>query len=354
VKIFAFSTHKVNQLSVRTLALTLPFLLILLLLLEGVLRLNFVHGRLETSRLGSRHSQLGEKLRLVEAVIAREGNLDCIMLGSSVVDNGFYPAAFSRAYQETTGKEITCFNFGIDAIPGATAGVLAEIIVQDYQPDILIYGIDGRDFAVARDTQDTKVVLDSPWIKYRSGRFNLEGWLFEHSYLKRYTTQLKQLLVFDYESALWKPKEGLTPLGYNALYEVDLNVQIPPESLDDSFQVTYLSELLADFNIPQENLEGLIQVLELNSEEVKVFVVVMPVADGYYSFYGNGRSDYDSFVNQIEAIVTNKGIPFLRPLQANQIPADGWFDYMHVNATGADVFSSWLGTEVGVDINSNS
>lgn len=347
MKIFEFSTLQIRHFGLKTLVLALPILLILFLFLEGFLRLDVVHNRLESSRLGSRHSQLGEKLRLMEDLIAREGKLDCVVLGSSVVDNGFYPPAFSDGYLRETDQEITCFNFGIDAIPGSTAGVLAEIIIEDYQPDILIYGLDGRDFAVERDAQDTKVVLDSPWVRYRSGQFNLEGWLYEYSYVKRYSIQLKQLLVFDYESAFWKPKEGLTSLGYNALYEIDLNVQTPPKTGDDSFQVVYLSDLLANFDVPQENLEGLARLLKLDGDDVQVIVVMMPVADGYYSFYGNGRSDYDTFVNQIEEMVTTEGVPFLRPLSVNQIPEDGWFDYMHVNAKGAEVFSNWLGAEVG-------
>jgi hypothetical protein len=83
-----------------------------------------------------------------------------------MVDLGFDPTAFMEEYKNYTGQDIRCFNFGIDALPAAAAAALADILVKDFKPDILIYGTDARGYSVAPDTEDAAVILDSKWTQY--------------------------------------------------------------------------------------------------------------------------------------------------------------------------------------------
>jgi hypothetical protein len=94
-----------------------------------------------------------------------------LRLGSSTVDVGFDPDAFQMGYQEVAGRDIRCFNFGIDASSSISAAVLTGILIEDYHPRLLIFGTDARDYAVLREEPDTAVVLDTPWVRYRQGYF---------------------------------------------------------------------------------------------------------------------------------------------------------------------------------------
>jgi len=86
--------------------------------------------------MGSRHYQLGHKLALLNVLARKTGQVDCIMLGSSMVDTGFDPAAFDTGYKEMTGRDIHCFNFGIDASTAASTAALARIVIEDNGPGI--------------------------------------------------------------------------------------------------------------------------------------------------------------------------------------------------------------------------
>ncbi len=153
--------------------------------------------------MGFRHYQLGHKLALLDAEIKRNGPLDCIMVGSSMVDVGFDPDFFQGGYEETTGQGIRCFNFGIDASSAVSTAVLVKILVEDYHPRLLFIGTDARDYAVPSTDRDPVAILESSWIQYRDGQFSLEGWLTDHSYFYRYRQHLSRLLHFNFEGTLW-------------------------------------------------------------------------------------------------------------------------------------------------------
>ena len=108
--------------------------------------------------MGSRHYQLGHKLALLDAAVKRNGPIDCIMLGSSMVDVGFNPESFQHAYRQATGREIHCFNFGIDASSAASAAALARILIEDYHPRFIIFGTDPRDYAIPSTDRDPAAV----------------------------------------------------------------------------------------------------------------------------------------------------------------------------------------------------
>ena len=56
---------------------------------------------------------------------------------------------------------------------------------------------------------------------------------------------------------------------------------------------------------------------------------------------------YSAWVTMIEAAANSAGVVFWPMVDRALIPADGWQDPQHLNTTGADVFSAWLGDQVG-------
>ena len=336
---------------VKTRGLTAWVFLLLVGMAECVTRLEYFQAHLTPPVMGSRHYQLGHKLALLDAEIIKNGPVDCIMVGSSMVDVGFDPESFQGGYQEITGENINCFNFGIDASSAASTSALSKILVEDYHPPLLLFGTDPRDYAVARSDPDPAVVLNTPWVAYRQGDFSLEGWLLEHSYLYRYRQHLSRLARFQFDGTLWastKLKNEILPDGFTPLSIVSTYINDPPNPQDESFEVTYYTRLYSSYQMLHENLVSLEDIMAQNGPGTQVILVEMPVAEGLYYFFGNGRADYNQFLTQVGQLAKQNNVPFWQTESLDFIPDEGWVDYSHLNTTGAEIFSAWLGQQVGV------
>jgi len=334
----------------KTLWFTLLFLMLLFGITEWVMRLEVFQTPLTPPKMGSRHYQLGHKLSLLDDEVRKNGRIDCIMVGSSMVDTGFDPATFQSGYLEMVGREIDCFNFGIDASSAASTAALVKILVEDYQPRILIFGTDARDYAVPSQDNDPAAVLDTPWVRYRQGIFSLEGWLTEHSYLYRYRQHFSRLMRFNFEGTLWSQTKinfEILPNGFTPFDKIGTYVNDPPSPDDDSFEVTYYKRIYSSYQMLDENLDALESILKYYDIGTQVVVVEMPVSNGLYYFFGNGKEDYDRFTARVNELSSLYQVPFWLTEPLDSIPDNGWMDYSHLNTTGAEIFSRWLGQQVG-------
>jgi len=328
----------------QTVVLAFMILLILLGVAEFVARLDTFQALLIEPTMGSRHYQLGRKLVRLDALSKHEGPIDCLIIGSSMVDGGFDPQAFDEGYKQASGQNIHCFNFGIDASTAASAAALAQILVEDYQPRLLIYGTDARDYAVPPEDKDPAAILESDWIQYRLGRFSLNGWLIEHSYFYRYRYQLFRLSHFQLETLR---SYGIMPDGFTPLTKVSTYINDPPDPQDNSFEVRYNHAIFSSYEMLAENLDALERIMDHNQPGTQVIITEMPVANGLFYFFGNGKDDYYRFVNRVDKLAQAHRVPFWQTDALDMIPDNGWFDYSHLNTTGAAIFSHWLGQQVG-------
>lgn len=318
---------------------------------EWVSRLEIFQAPLTPPKMGSRHYQLGHKLAFLEAEVKENGPIDCIMMGSSMVDVGFNPDVFQEAYRGVTGRTIRCFNFGIDAGSAASTSALMKILMEDFHPRFMIFGTDPRDYAVPSTDRDPAAVLETPWVQYRQGDFSVEGWLQENSYFYRYRQHLSRLLHFSFENTLWSEtnlKNPILPNGFTPLTTISTRINEPPAPDDTSFEVTYYSRIYSSYTMLDENLMALEKMMAHNGPETQVIIVEMPVSDGLYYFFGNGEADYDYYVSRVGATAALHEIAFWRTEPLDSIPDDAWSDYSHLNVTGAKVFSAWLGIQVAV------
>ena len=334
----------------KTLLLTLVLLLAFFGIAEWVTRLDFFQTPLTPPKMGSRHYQLGYKLALLDAEVKKNGPIDCIMVGSSMVDVGFDPDAFQTGHHEIAGWNIRCFNFGIDASSAASTAALVKILAEDYRPRFLIIGTDARDYAIPRTDRDPAAILETPWIQYRQGDFLLDGWLTEHSFFYRYRQHLSRLIHFNFENTLWsetKLKFEILVNGYTPIDKVADYINDPPDPQDSSFEVVYYSRIFSPYQLLEDNLDALEGIIEYSGAATQVIVVEMPVSDGLYYFFGNGEADYDLFVGRVHALADLHQVPFWRSEPLDSIPDDGWSDYSHLNVAGAEIFSTWLGKQVG-------
>ena len=333
----------------KTLLLTIISATLFFGILEIVARLDAFQAQLTTPPMGSGHYQLGQKLAYLDREIQKNGRMDCIMIGSSMVDVGFDPRAFASGYREIKGQDIRCFNFGIDSSSAASTRAIARVMLEDYHPRLLIIGTDARDYVVPPDALEIAVLVDTPWIKYRLGNLSLDGWLLDISYFYRYRQHLNRLLRFNYEGTLLEAShqnESLLPNGYTPLEMVSPEVNQPPDPNNDSYEVQYYSRIFSSYQMIDTNLDALEQTLASNKSEVQILVVEMPVSDGYYYFFGNGKKDQRQFVDAINRLAARYQIPFWQTGSMDLISNDEWADYSHLNRRGAEHFSAWLGSQV--------
>jgi hypothetical protein len=328
--------------------LTVLILLLLLAVGEAIARTQAFQSRLSAPSLGGRNIYLEIQWHALQSVVRREGRLRCIALGNSMVWGGFDPTAFSQGYRDQVRTDLPCYNFGIDGLPASAAGVLADILVRDFQPDLLIYGIDARDFAVPSDAPDATSVLDMPWVRYRQGKFSVEGWLYAHSNLYGYRNHLRHLLRFNYSDA--RPREVEYRIadhyGFNPDDTVGSFVGTPPNPGDAQGQVDYYFSVLSEYQVRPENVAGLEQVLN-QAGQTQVLVVALPVPETYFGFFSDPETDYRRFLDAVSSRAAAHGVPFWTSTPQLQIPVDGWVDYSHLNTEGASLFSNWLGRQIG-------
>jgi hypothetical protein len=314
---------------------------------EIVVRQTEVRARLTTPALGSSNRHLARQWHRLEALTNSGVPIDCIVLGNSMVLNGLNPLVFNRSYQQETGEDVHCFNFGVDALTPVPASVLAEILVERYQPRLLVFGTDARDFAVAPDSEETSFFMDLPWLQYQMGNFNLEGWLVEHFYLFRYRHHLRSLMRFD--SADWI-RNGPEPIenqyGFEP-YDIIAAITTPPDRNDDSYHVQYYFGILGNYIFRPENQAALAEILAQDRNGLAVVVVEMPVPDTYFDFFDRPETDYAEFIGGVRAVTARNGVLFIESTRYHLIPDDGWMDYSHVNTRGATLFSEWLGRQIG-------
>ena len=170
-----------------------------------------------------------------------------------MVDTGFDPAAFETGYKEMTGRDIHCFNFGIDASTAASTAALSQDCRRRLSPASAHHWHGSpRLCSTERGDRDPAVVLNSPWVAYRQGNFSLEGWLLEHSYLYRYRQHLGRLAQFQFEGTLWSNTKR--PTKFCRMVLLRSTKSAPTSTIlrspgDNSFEVTYYTRIYSSYHM---------------------------------------------------------------------------------------------------------
>lgn len=343
------NTFQLRGLIGETFRATVIFFILIMTSGEAVARSSWFQSLFIAPAIGSPHRQLEMQFGKLRKIYEKAGKIDCIALGSSTVWEGLNPIKFKFAYQEETGGDFSCFNFGVDGLTPVGAGELSKILVEKYHPRLLIYGTEPRDYAVPVDSIDNTTVIGTPWIQYQLGKFSITGWLYENSYLMKYQKPMREVLHLQFyrELSRYQGDDNPASWGYQITQNRRVLVSTPPSQNRNLFYVKMYYEMLSKYTMLPENISGLEQVLSLQKKGVRVLVVEMPVAPGYIEFFNEGQKDYDSYTIQMSSLLEASDVPYLRADLSVQIPLDGWLDYNHLNATGGTLFSQWLGREIG-------
>ncbi|NDJ79099.1 MAG: hypothetical protein GYB65_22850 [Chloroflexi bacterium] len=320
----------------QTLALALALVVVIAGMAEGAARL-LLDGSDRPTAIGSENPTLDVKIGMLDRLDA-EGGVDCIFLGSSVVLNGLDPAAFAVAFRTQTGTDITCYNFGVPALTAQSAGLLAELLVERYEPRLLVYGFTlravGERSAQAAEVYDS--IADTPWVAYQRGEANAQGWLVEHSTLLRHYLAYRNWPHDDYTT--WRaqftdaPPDGYEPFLVTRPFD-PATIETP-----SYFRAYALS--------PAE-LDGLETILAL-SDGTQVLLVEMPLPLFVLEMFDGGAAGYDALLSgEIGDLAAAYDVPLWTTSALDLIPAVGWAeDAHHVNHRGAQLLSRWLAEQV--------
>jgi hypothetical protein len=335
----SFAIQKLNW---RIPQLTLLLLVGYFLVGEIFFRIDFVQIQLTGPRIGSRHRQFEIQHSRLEKLINEGKQIDCIFLGNSMIWLGINPSVVNQIFQTRTGQEIHCFNFGVSALPASSAGLIAPMLIETYRPELLIYGTFARDYAIPADVEDAYVISDTPWLKYQNGEFNLLGWMYEYSSAFQYKGHLRDFMFMNFEEVFVQSSTpGYQAYGLDPKYDIRVDVNDSPdfEAITNRDPVKWLR----DYEIQQENIEGLRRIIQQSNHGTEVIVIEMPFYETALEFFSNGKQDYQTYVQQVDQVTNSNGTSFWRLDDQPIFPAENWWDYFHFNLRGANLFSEWVG-----------
>ena len=340
-------------LRVTSAVLTTPALVGLMLaavwgIAEGVLRQPAVQSWLPPPNLGSSNVELDLKVPLLRAYAA-QGRIDCILVGNSSIEFSIRPEIFQRAYAAQTGESIRCFNFGVRATITSTHAALADWLVREFHPRLLIVGANVAAYANVSDS-----IGDLPWLRYQQGLWDPEGWLTEHSRLRQYWLQWSRLQLPDDSASQYNQL-----LNYYSQYPLDadgyfgrtdpyrtgsrpgVDLASPPGPNEKA-----LAGLLYKFAFVPAQLTSLERLARLSSS-TQILVVESPVHPTFSQFFAGGQTGYQALREQLANAIRAQGLRYWSTDLQPAIPDNGWHDRNHTNAIGAEAVSGWLGTAVG-------
>ena len=316
----------------RTVGLALVILIVMVTGFEWAARQPFVATRIPTV-IGSSHLLLDAKFGDLDYLRVQEGEIDCLVLGSSVVYFGIDPELIESAYRAQTGEDITCYNFGVQGTTAAPAGPLAEILVKDYKPKLLVYGFMPR--ALAEKNTGARVVLSAPWLRYRMGDSNLEGWLVDHSLAYRRYLALRSWTSPDFVSPI-RDLDAVSHTGYKPYTDVDPDPPLP--------------DYLVDYPTWPFHWAGLEQIVALdgaNGGTTQVVFLEMPLPPTLIAQYADGPANHALFLASIHDFADAHDVPYWETTALDLIPVDGWHDNVHLKQDGAEILSAWVGEQIG-------
>ena len=77
----------------------------------------------------------------------------------------------------------------------------------------------------------------------------------------------------------------------------------------------------------------------------------MPASYRQVTSVKGGEETYRSFLYDVRDFIAGYDIPMFTTIDLNLIPDSGWSDTYHLHQTGAEIFSAWLGDQVGIAVN---
>lgn len=331
----------------KTLIKALLILGVVLITLEGAARTDMVRKRFRIASLGNYHFQFEMKWFQLQRYVEKNGGVDVIFLGSSLVNAGIMPSEINQAYVEQTGEQpIRIFNFGIEGMTIQPNSVVAELLVETYHPKMIIFGTEIRDYYAKNGITVAEKFLSDPWVRFQTGNFSLQGWLAEHSSAYRYYLAYRNWMNWEFyqdHSDTVLRTSRMEADGHEIETQSNTFHTLPPDP-DNNEEDREAIEFFADFEIDPSRLENLQSILDLGKEQgVFILFIEMPVSPTFFDYFERGEIEHTHFIKTVSEVVTSSGNIFILAPSEDIFPEDGRPDRVHLNEIGAPIFSRYLG-----------
>jgi hypothetical protein len=302
---------------------------------EAASRTGLVRGLLPTPSVGCGQPQLDAKIALLDTHVDREGPIEGLFFGSSMVYRGIDPLVVAEAFERDSGRALRSFNFGLGGLSETGEEPLAKIVVDRFRPRWLVVGASPFGLDDERGVGLTERLLANPWVRHHHGEPSLDGWLVDRSSAFRAWLGIRFWLLEPMSKAdrlkIRGMMEGMKASGYG----ISESTRLP--DLDDKTRAYF-----SGYELSSAHVESLARLLRLR-DDVRVVLVEVPVHESVVNRFGRGDDAYRRGLDAIEEVAARTGVPFWRYPKDRPIPAEGWADYTHMNRTGAAIYSRWLG-----------
>jgi hypothetical protein len=337
------STLRLSRPFGKTIGFALAIFASAIVLAEVVFRQPIVQGGLPSPSLGIGHHSLDLRLSFLRRLAREEGPVECIFLGTSQVVVAIDPVVFSSSYKEATGRAIRGFNLGVEGLTLPSAEALIRIMIKLYGPRLIIFGVLPAQFGKQYIRPSEERILTNPWIRYELGEGNWKGWLTEHFYFFRYFLSFRQWMEQpDFYSSLRKREAVMSPYGFSNFR----NSKSAQGLLPDAERAERFEKNLKDFAISPDRLDDFEKILTHHTE-IELIIAEMPTHWSFRTYYGRGETDHWETIQEIKKRAARQEVLFI-PGDSPLFRPDGlWRQSNHMNALGAEIYSRWLGEQVG-------
>ena len=334
-------TLRLSSAAVRTAGIWLAVFGAVVLVAECAARCDALRRLLVTPAVTTGLRPLDLKVAGIADAARERGHVDCIIIGSSVAWTSLDPRELDAGLREAGARPLRCYNFGLPSLTVEEAAALAQILVADYRPDVLVYGFTARDFRSTALLNDPARVLGVPWVRYRRGEPSFEGWLAAHSAAYRQALPYRLLLRPRAWTAMrWHDQrpsfDGYQPSG--AVGGMSGVVLRPPAA----------GAVTGDGDRPTPSADAaLATLLDLRRAGVQVVLVEIPVSRAALRAFAPLLAGYRSFTRDLRDRASEQGAWFVHR-SAAFLGEDDFGDPVHMNPEGARRWSRWLGGRLAV------
>ncbi|MGA2820177.1 MAG: hypothetical protein ABSF61_05920 [Anaerolineales bacterium] len=321
--------------------------LLLLALLAGALeagaRLPQVREHLRAPSYDISSRQFEIQWDRLDRFAGEASGVRCVFLGSSEVYRGLDPELFQQVFQAETGRNLLCFNFGVQGLDPLNAAAVARILVDRYHPALILYGLDVPSFTASRAQGIRGDLEQHAWIQYELGKPSPSGWLIDHSYALRDYLVIRNWPRTNFWDQLTQDQvaeAGTNRFGFGPVDRTMTGLNEPPSPNEK--EATF-SGALSQFEVSPEQLDGFERLLTTDPA-TQILVVEMPLHPGFMQFFGNGWSDYDTGLRAAQQVAQRHQVILLPTTRLSLVPDSGWFSRNHLNRSGAALFTHWFAT----------
>jgi hypothetical protein len=335
----------------KTLQISRPFgkvgILALLWLLffigaaEAAVHLKPVQSQLLAPGVGNPNRTFEIQLDRLNTRVDHGEHIDCVFIGSSRVLVGLDPEAVEKAYANITGNDFKCQNFGVLGMGIQGSAGTATMLANLYHPRLIVIGTNFIDFGVGLPD---KAIVDSPFVREHSGHINFDGWVTTWSLAFRdYLAEVSYLAIDN-------AQDEYNYLGYNITKPNGFLPLIGHKT--DNMQ--NWNNLNVHYKITVESTRPVKSILAIKKGNTQILFLEIPLRTSTFKAVPHAAEYRHEFEDGINFVLQGSGSQIWLTQDLNLIPESGWIESNHLNVDGAEIFSKWVGEQLGKSVKDGS